>query len=98
MSRPKTRFNGDKLLLPDWNFGHIDSRVPHRRHTLAEHRDGPIRYVVSANHKKTLFWVHAVGPGFAGDNSRRSHTVTTRSESLARLWIQAVQAGKVGIE
>jgi hypothetical protein len=41
--------------------------------------------------------VHAIGPGFFGDFSRHSATVTTRSASVATAWLAAVQAGKVRV-
>lgn len=95
----KPHFNGPKLLLPEWTFSIIrkDARVPHRSRTLAFHREGNTQYFVCANYKQTLFWVKAIAPGFAGDRSRASLTCSTRSRTLADLWVKAVEAGNVGI-
>lgn len=96
----KTKFNGPVLILPDWKFSQPDARVPHRRRIIAHYKVPGIRleYFVCENHKRTLFWVKAVGPGIAGDFCRVSHTVSTTSKDLAALWVQAVTAGNVRIE
>ena len=93
------RFDGDTLVLPEWKFSGGDPRVPHRSKVLAACRLGDkVHAYVQTNQPHSLFWVHVVGPGFAGDRCRRSHTVTTRNARLAEQWIQAVKAGKVKIE
>lgn len=93
----KPTFEGEQLILPDWKYSGRDARVPHRSRTLAFHRQGAAQYFVCANHKRTLFWVHAIAPGFSGDCSRASHTCTTRNEAIAAQWIAAVQQGRVKI-
>lgn len=93
----KATFDGDVLVLPRWSFAAGNPRVPHRSSTLAFWKAGAISYFVSANRNETLFWVRAVGPGFAGDFSRYSHTVTTRKRELAELWIKSVTTGKVTV-
>jgi hypothetical protein len=94
----KPRFDGATLVLPDWHFSGKDARVPRRSRTLAFHREGGAQYFVCANRGQTLFWVHAMAPGFAGERSRASHTCATRNEGLAQRWIAAVNAGNVRIE
>lgn len=94
----KTKFDGPKLILPDWNFDKPSPRTPNRRHILAQHYADKLDYFVLCNHARNLFWVKAVGPGLAGNQSRRSHTVTTRSQALAQLWIEAVKSGNVAVE
>lgn len=99
MSAKRPAFDGDQLILPDWHFGGIDARVPHRRYVLAQHSDGRNKFFVCRNHGafRGLWWVHATGDGFAGENSRASHTCATRNETLAAKWIAAVQQGRVKI-
>lgn len=99
MKRSKTTFNGDTLILPDWSFGSTDARVPHRKYIVAQCDLGAgVTVWVRRNQPASLFWVHASGPGLAGDRSRRSNTVATNSKGLANLWINAVNQGKVRIE
>lgn len=91
----KPRFNGDVLILPEWSYAARDARVPHRRRILAFYPEQKRIYFVCSNLKRTLFWVHATGPGFAGDRSRHSLTCATKDEALAETWIAAVASGKV---
>ena len=93
----KPHFDGETLVLPRWQFGRPQPRVPHRSYTLARSRDGVRQYFVNTNHKKTLFWVNAIGPGFAGECSRHSMTCATRNKDLADKWIAAVGTGKVRV-
>jgi len=93
----KAHFNGDTLVLPAWHFSQRQPRVPHRSRGMAWSRVGRRQYFVSCNHKRTLFWVRAMGPGFAGECSRHSMTCTTRKKDLAEKWIAAVAAGKVRV-
>jgi hypothetical protein len=65
---------------------------------LVSHTEGKLSFHVHSNHGGSLFWAHCSGPGFAGDRSRYSLTVTTRSKELAALWVEAVKAGKVRVE
>lgn len=94
----KPKFSGETLILPHWTFSGPAPRVPHRSRTLAQHKSERTEFFVCANHKRNLFWVHAIGPGFAGDRSRHSLTCVTRNAGLAELWIAAVNSGKVRIE
>lgn len=95
----KPTFEGEQLILPDWKYSGRDARVPHRRSVLAEYTDGRNKFFVCRNHRsfRGLWWVHATGYGFAGENSRASHTCATRNETLAAKWIAAVQQGRVKI-
>lgn len=98
MKYPQPKFDGDTLVLPDCKFTQPDSAVPHRSRTFGYHRDGSTQYFVNCNRNETLFWVHALAPGFAGERSRASRTCATKNKALANQWRDAVVAGKVRIE
>lgn len=93
----KLYFDSGVLVLPKWRFSGKDARVPHRSHVLAECQIGREHFYVEANHRETLFWVHAVGPGFAGDRSRSSLTCATRNQDIAMSWLDAVRHARVRI-
>lgn len=95
----KTRIAPDGFLeLPAFNFSDRAPNVPHRRWDLASHDlPGGCTAYVCANHKGVMHWVRVVGPGFAGDRSRRSATVVTRNAAEAERWIAAVRLGKVRV-
>lgn len=96
--KSKAKFDGPWLILPDWKFSNRDPRVPHRHSVLAQCAIDRNKFYVCCNRCDNLFWVYATGPGLAGDNSRASNTVTTRSRTLADLWADAVRSGQVRIE
>ena len=98
MTPSRAKFDGRVLVLPKWSMLNTDAPVPHRRRCLAScHKDG-IDYFVCCNHKRKLFWIHAVGDGFAGSRSRASNTVSTRDGAKANAWVESVSSGHVRIE
>jgi len=98
MTPSRARFDGRILVLPAWSMLNTDANVPHRRRILATcHLDG-VDYFVCCNHKRKLFWVHAVGKGFAGDFSRASNAVATRDGAKANAWVESVNSKQVRIE
>lgn len=95
MNNPKI-LNG-VLMLPHWTARDQYGIVPHRSRTIAFHKKGRREFHVCRNRKGTLFWVHALGPGFAGDVCRHSDTSITRSAKTAAIWAEMVHAGKVEV-
>lgn len=97
MNHPAPKTVGRDLVLPRWRMNQ-DAIVPHRSSELATWTRGNETFHVRCNKKRSLFWVYAVGPGFAGPNSKSSRVCSTRKHSLAAVWIDCVRTGFVRVE
>ena len=100
MKITKPHFEGDMLVIPRWQFTQRDAKVPHRHYNMATYDSGKAAFYVNRNHRsfRGLFWIHAVGDGFAGKHSRVSLTCSTRNADLAEQWANAVNSGYVRID